>query len=134
MANLDLATLVRAKWGEEFDQPDDAYQFTARTFKDSGVRGGIYVLSTTSAVGDRVMNAGNTGAAQEGYAITGINVDAHKGKAIAAALNADLYTVPPMSGLEADTLLRAWAAGNLASSDREQINIITNKSNFIRRA
>lgn len=92
MATIDFATLVRAKWGDEYDQPDEAYQFTGRVFQDTGYRGGIYVISTATLMQDRKMNAGNLGIAQEGYAITAPAANVHKGKAIAAALGAFALT------------------------------------------
>jgi hypothetical protein len=92
MAVIDFATLVRTKWGEEFDQPDDAYQFTGRAFKDTGARGGIYVITTATLGEDRAMNAGNIASAQEGYALGIPDAEIRKGKAIAAAMGAFALT------------------------------------------
>lgn len=41
---LDWASFVRAAWGVEFNEPDQAYQFSnGREFKGTeGNRGGIY--------------------------------------------------------------------------------------------
>lgn len=93
MSVRDFAALVRKAWGDEYYQPDTAYEWSnARAFKDPGRYGGIYVISTSSALTDRVMNAGDIGSGQEGYTITGIAAALRKTKPIDAAVGSVAIT------------------------------------------
>ena len=40
--DYDLATQDRKQWGEEWNKPEVAYEFTGRKFNDTGKNGGPY--------------------------------------------------------------------------------------------
>ena len=93
MTIINYAELVKFKWGDGYYQPDTVYRWSnGETRKDSGQSGGIYNISTTTTVVGRSMNAGNVGAAQEGYVLTGVAVDTRKGRTIDAAVGSFTQT------------------------------------------
>lgn len=47
---IDWAAEVKKAWGQAWSEPDTAYQFSIREFKDSGSDGGVYVVPVFNAL------------------------------------------------------------------------------------